>query len=436
MAANKFHLGWFIGHGFGVEAWNNRWGSAAGPDWTGGFYVDMCRAMERAGFDFALLEDTCMVSDVYGGTMEGALKHAVFAPKHDPVPLIPLMSQATKHLGVVATLSTSFYLPWPLARLCNTLDHVTQGRFGWNIVTSGEDLAAQNFGLDAAQDHDVRYEIADEFMEVVHKLWESWDADAVVLDRESGTYADYKKVRTIDHVGKYFKCRGPLNTVPSPQRKPVMIQAGGSPKGRDFAAQHADAIVTIARGVEGMKEYRDDVRARMEKFGRKPDDCKVLFCVEPILADTDEEAWRRHDEIITSEDFVMQRLIGSSSNTEVDFSQFDLDKPLPPVSTNGEQTSLKHLTDGGGTTKTLRELVQRLFSPVELVGTPETVAKQMDELMEEVGGDGFLLLRQGPRLTRRYVDEICDGLVPALQRRGVVRTSYTYDHFRDNLLEF
>ena len=181
-----------------------------------------------------------------------------------------------------------------------------------------------------------------------------WDADAVVLDRESGTYADYKKVRTIDHVGKYFTCRGPLNTVPSPQGKPVMIQAGGSPKGRDFAAQHADAIVTIARGVEGMKE----------------------------------------------------------------------------------QTSLKHLTDGGGTTKTLRELVQRLFSPVELVGTPENVAKQMDELMEEVGGDGFLLLRQGPRLTRRYVDEICDGLVPALQRRGVVRTSYTYDHFRDNLLEF
>jgi len=166
----RFHLGWFVN--FTVDAWNGPWASSNGPDWTGGFYIDMARALDRACFDYMILEDTCMVSDAYGGSFETSLKHAVFAPKHDPVPLVPLIAQATSRLGVVATMSTSFYPPFLLARLSATLDHICRGRFGWNIVTSGEDRAAQNFGMEKLTEHDLRYDIADEYVDLVCQLWD------------------------------------------------------------------------------------------------------------------------------------------------------------------------------------------------------------------------------------------------------------------------
>ena len=168
----RFHLGWFVN--FTVNAWNETWADNNGPDWTGGFYVDMARALERTCFDYMILEDTCMVSDAYGGSFETSLKHAVFAPKHDPMPLVPLLAQATSRLGVVGTMSTSFYPPFLLARLSATLDHICQGRFGWNIVTSGEDRAAQNFGMEQLTEHDLRYDIADEYVDLVCQLWDSW----------------------------------------------------------------------------------------------------------------------------------------------------------------------------------------------------------------------------------------------------------------------
>jgi FMN-dependent oxidoreductase (nitrilotriacetate monooxygenase family) len=432
MPAKQFHLGWFLN--FVADAWNDTWGSEGEP-WTGEFYIEMARDLERAGFDYMILEDKLMVSDAYGSSMEFDLKHGI-APKHDPAPLATLLADCTSRLGIVATMSSSFYPPWMLARLSSTIDHLARGRFGWNIVTSGEDRAAQNFGLEKLYEHDERYEMADEYLDLVCQLWDSWEPDAVVKDRERGVYVDYTKVHKIDFEGKYYKSRGPLNTVRSPQGRPVLVQAGASPKGRNFAAKYADSIIAVGTGAAQMKSYRDDIRTLMEGHGRKPDDCKVLFLVSPVVGDTDEEARAKKQRWTNDPYFIEYALAEISSITEIDFSQFDLDKPLPDVTTNGERGSLEHFVQKGSG-KTLRELVASgLSESVDLCGTPDTVADAMGEIMEEVGGDGFLITSPVMRLNRRYITEITDGLVPALQRRGLTRSDYTFDQFRDNLLEF
>ena len=252
MASKQLHLGWFMN--FTPGEWDHPL-ATGGSHWNGKFYVDMAQALERACFDYIMIEDTLMVSEAYGDSAEAALKHALQVPKHDPSPLAALISAATTRLGVVATLSTLAYPPFMLARLCCTLDHIAGGRFGWNIVTSGEDTAAQNFGMDKLPPREQRYEMADEYVDLVCKLFDSWDPDAVVMDHETRTYADHTKVRPIHFEGKYFKCRGPLNTVRSPQGRPAFVQAGGSPRGRAFAAKYADSIIATATGIDGMKEY-------------------------------------------------------------------------------------------------------------------------------------------------------------------------------------
>jgi FMN-dependent oxidoreductase (nitrilotriacetate monooxygenase family) len=435
----KFHLGWFMN--FIPPEWNTDDASPDVQNWPNGrFYVDMARSMERACFDLIMIEDTVMVADAYGGTMEGSLKHSAFAPKHDPLPLVVLIAANTSRMGVVATLSTSFYPPYLLARTCSTIDSIAEGRFGWNIVSSAEDRAAQNFGLEGLPEHDERYNVAEEYFEVVNQLWDSWEADAVVMDRDAHTYADYRKVHTIDFDGKYFKSRGPLNTVPSPQHRPTFLQAGASPKGRQFAAGAADTIIAVGTGIEGMKEYRDDIRARAQAAGRNPDDVKLLFVVSPTVAATEEEARAEVERLLSHPSYVEKSLVSISSNTEIDFKQFDLDEPLPAeLTTNGERGSLEYFMRGDGTAgpKTLRQLVlHRAKRGLELIGTPDQVAKKMGEAMEEVGGDGFLIAKPGWDLSRKYIDSICDGLVPALQRLGLTRTEYTKSTLRETLREF
>lgn len=436
MAAKKFHLGWFMN--FTADLWNGPFENGGTP-WNGGFYVEMAQAIERAGFDFIMVEDKLSVSEAYGGSAEMVLKHAVgMVPKHDPAPLAALMAAGTSNLGIVITLSTLGYPPFLLARLCATLDHIAGGRFGWNVVTSAEDAAAQNFGLDALPPRELRYDMADEYLEVCYKLWDSWQPDAVVMDRERGVYADHTKVKPIHHAGQFFKVRGPLNTAPMPQGKPVLLQAGGSPKGRDFAAKHADAIITLADGIEGMKEYRNDIRARARAHGRNPDEIKVLFLVIPTLAETREAAYAKRDQLSTSTAFVEQTLSLLSAITDIDFSAYDMDAPLPHLTTNGEQGSLdKFQQPGSG--KTLRQLVHEsaeFESSIPLCGSPATVADDMQAIMEEVGGDGFLITMHNQAVSRRHVLEVTEGLVPELQRRGLVRTHYSGRTLRDTLREF
>lgn len=429
----RFHLGWFCNFSSGV--WNHPFASPT-PPWDGRMYVEAAQAMERAGFDYIMLEDTLMVSEAYRGTAEATLKHALQAPKHDPLPLAAIIASATSHLGIVATMSTMAYPPFLLARLASTIDSLSGGRFGWNIVTSGEDAAAQNFGMDELPPREMRYDMADEYVEVVTKLFGSWQSDAVVMDRATGVFADHTKVSPIHHEGKYFKVRGPLNTVPSPQGRPVYVQAGGSPRGREFAARTADSIIATANGIAGMKWYRDDVRARAAAAGRNPDDIKVLFLVYPVLGETSAEAQAKHHRMTHQDSFIEAALASIGTVTDIDFSQFDLDAELPRLTTNGEQGSLDKFAQWGSG-KTLRQLAaERYESGLRLIGTPDEVADKMEAAMGEIGGDGFLISTPFQRLSRQTVVEITEGLVPALQRRGLVRTSYAHRLLRDTLLEF
>ena len=429
----RFHLGWFTN--FTPGEWNSSF-AVGGSHWDGRFYVDMAQAMERACFDYIMLEDTLMVSEAYRGTAEATLKYALMAPKHDPLPLAALISAATRNLGVIATMSTMAYPPFLLARLAATIDHIAGGRFGWNIVTSGEDAAAQNFGMDALPPREARYEMAEEYVDLVCRLFDSWEPDAVVMDRKRGIYADYKKVNPIHFEGKFFKCRGPLNTVCSPQGRPVFVQAGGSPRGRAFAAKVSDSIVATANGVAGMKQYRDDVRSRAVAAGRNPDDIKVLFLIYPILGETAEEARAKQRRMVSAPDFIEAVLATTGTITDIDFSQFDLDALLPHLTTNGEQGSLDKFQQWGSG-KTLRQLcAERFDTGFEVIGTPDQVADRLGEAMEAIGGDGFLISTPFQRVSRRFIVEICEGLVPALQRRGLVRQAYTGRTLRETLREF
>jgi FMN-dependent oxidoreductase (nitrilotriacetate monooxygenase family) len=334
-------------------------------------------------------------------------------------------------------LSVTEYPPFLLARLVSTLDHVSDGRAGWNIVTSSSDRAAQNYGHARQPDHDVRYDMADEFTDLVMQLWDSWEPDAIVSDVAGGQFADHAKVHTIDFEGRYFRCRGPLNNARSPQGQPVLVQAGGSPRGRDFAAKNADTIIASATDVDEVKAYRDEVRKRMEAHGRQPDDCKVLFLVSPTIDETAAGARERKDrELADALAHPETHLAGMGFITDIDFSVYDVDVPLGQLSkqihTNGHQSSLaRFLRDGEE--KTLREIATTPHG-FEPTGTPDQVANILEEAMEEVGGDGFLFYL--PEFNLRRVVEITDGVVPVLQQRGLVRSSYTFELFRDNLLEF
>jgi FMN-dependent oxidoreductase (nitrilotriacetate monooxygenase family) len=437
MADKRFHLGWFMN--FTPDEWREPFAQGGMP-WDGAFYIEMAKTLERACFDYIMIEDKLMVSETYGGSTEAGLRSAMMAPKHDPVPLAVAMGMATTRLGIVTTMSTLGYPPFLMARLSSTIDSLTKGRFGWNVVTSAENLAAQNFGLDQLPPRELRYEMADEYMEVMGKLFESWEEGAVVLDREGGTYVDHTKVHPIHHEGKFFKVRGPLNTVRSPQGRPVYVQAGASPRGRDFAAKHADSIVSVASGVASMKAFRADIRARAAALGRNPDDIKILFCVTPTLGETEEDAHAKQKRMLGSPHFIEDILISISAITDIDFSKYDLDKPLPGrLVTNGEQGSLDKFQNFGSN-KTLRELVVDgaggMVSSVELIGTPDQVAERMGEVMAEVGGDGFLITTPVLRVSRRYLIEVADGLVPALQKRGLARTGYSHETLRDNLRAF
>jgi FMN-dependent oxidoreductase (nitrilotriacetate monooxygenase family) len=430
-------MGWFLHYGFGVYGWNGMWSGNVQRDVARpGLFMEMATSLERAGFDYMMLEDSSVVPDIYGGSLEQSLKTGVV--RHDPIPLVSLLGAATSRLGIIATVSTSFYPPFLAARLFRTLDHLTDGRVGVNLVTSSPHAAAQNYGYEKHFEHDLRYEMADDWMRAVNALWDTWEPDALILDEESGVFADHTKVHYANYEGRFFKTRGPLNTVPSPQQHPVICQAGGSPAGRELAAKHADTIIAVGMGPEGMKEYRDDISARMIAHGRKPSDAKVLFLISPILGDTDEEARARRDRMRAAQVANLEgTLAGMSYSSGIDFSQFDLDQPLEDLTgkSNGHQSSVADLMKVNDGKKTLRQLAStwHRVESIELVGSPDTVASQMGEAMDYAGGDGFLV---ASAVTRRAVTDITDGLAPVLRRRGLIRSDYTYEHFRDNLLEF
>ena len=432
---DRIHLGWFL-DGFRVPAWNKLWSGSSSRDWpTGQFYVDMARDLERGCFDYFMLEDNNYVPDDYAGSFDAYLQYGQRAPKHDPVVLATLIAAATDRLGVIATIATQEISPYRLARLFSTLDHVSAGRIGWNIVTGSNHRAAQNFGFDAQPEHDERYDRADDFIAAAKSLWSSWEDDALRLDREQNIYVAGGKVHDVDYAGPYYKTRGPLNTLPGPQKEPVFVQAGISPRGIKFSSQHADSVIVTGSDPSTLKEIRERVRrSAVTEWGRDPNDIKVMFLTECHLGETDQDA---ADHLVRVKqdrmDNYSHHLSALASVTMTDFSKFDPDSPLPEgLTTNGHQGQLNDMITSG---KTLREISSgTLGNGLELVGSASTVAAQMDELTQEIGGDGFLITTLTP--TRRYVAEIVDGLVPELQHRGLVRDRYTHPTLRENLLGF
>ena len=432
-----FHLGWFL-QGSSVQAWGEPWTGSIGRDWrVPDLFIELTRSLERACFDYVLIEDSSYIGESYGSSRDVYLRNALSVPRQDPSVVASILTQVTSRIGIVPTFATFAYPPYLLARLMASLDQVSAGRAGWNMVTGSSDVAARNFGYDGLPEHDLRYDMADEYMQVVNGLWGSWEPGAILAGEDSGVFADPARVHSIDFEGRFYKSRGPLNSGPPVQTRPVIAQAGGSPRGRQFAALHADTIVAVAKGVDGMRAYRDDIRARAKAQGRNPVDIKVLFLVSPVIGETEAEAAGkkalRAEWAIKRMD---QRLAHFSKITNIDFAALDLDAPVGALTTNGHQASLEEfLKKAAG--RTLRQTMgdfETTVGSIELVGTPDSVATQMGEAMAAVGGDGFLFSL--PNVSRRVVAEIADGLVPALQKHGLVRRTYEHAMFRDNLLAF
>jgi FMN-dependent oxidoreductase (nitrilotriacetate monooxygenase family) len=436
VSGKPFHLAWFL-HGSSAQSWGQPWTGRIGDSWMyPELFLDMARALERACFDYILLEDSTAVSESLNGSSEVFLRRGIAVPRQDKAIVAALMTQVTSRIGIVPTFGTYAYHPYLLARQIATLDQVSGGRIGWNVVTGSSDLAAMNFGMDALPEHDKRYDMADEYIEACRGLWGAWDTDAVIADREGGVLIDPDKVRPYEFRGQHYRTRGPLNAGPCPQGQPVIAQAGGSSRGRRFAARHSETIVAQVKTVEAMKAYRDDVRRHMVEQGRDPDACKVMFTLDPILGETVEDAEQRNQRRLAwVRDNIEERLAGFAKVINVDFSKFDLDKPLPDdVTTNGHQQLLAdYRTYAAG--RSIRDTLSTYdLGLPELVGSPDSVAGQLAEIMEEVGGDGFLFSKKD--VTRRTLAEVEDGLVPALQARGLVRRGYEHTMFRDNLLSF
>lgn len=429
------HFGWFLGAGFGVQGWGDPT-YGIGYDWKQPtIYQDAARLFEGGGLDLFIIEDGVAVPDTYGGTAEVNLSNARFVPKHDPVPLVPYLLATTSKLGIVPTLSASFYEPFTAARLLATLQHFAGGRLGFNVVTSGSDLAAQNYGLDKQVEHDLRYDRADEWVDVVRKLWRSWDQDAVLEDTRNGVFADYTKVRPINHRGRFFQVRGPLNTVP-PSQEPVMVQAGASGRGRDFAGKNSDVVLALASTPERMREYRDSIREVAASHGRNPSDIKVLFVVNPIVtANAEETASVRTRRAQLTQAAIDEALQGVSYLSGVDFKTFDLDAPLPELTTNSNQGTLDNFLRSAPAGSTLREVLQARAKKdgLAIIGSADEVADRLGETAAIVGGDGFLFTGQ---VHPAHVHRTLDPLVPALRRRGLLRTELGDAGLRANLRDF
>lgn len=396
-------------------------------------WVELAKLLERGCFDALFLADVVGVYDVYRGNRVAALTQAAQAPANDPALLISAMAYATRHLGFAFTSSIQQYHPFIFARLVSTLDHLTKGRVAWNIVTSYLESGARSLGQPGLLPHDERYDMAEDYLELCYKLWEgSWQDDAVVKDRELGIYADPAKVRDIHHDGKYFSSHGCHLAEPSPQRTPVLYQAGGSPRGREFAARHAECVF-----VSGLNPARvgESIRATRElarRAGRNPEDILFFLYAKVITGDSEAAVQRKHDEFLNDVRYegALALLSGWAG---IDFSQYELDKPLEYVETNAVRTLMQAFIRPDSQHRwTLRELVKLVGlsggGPL-LMGTPEQLADTLQEWVR-VGVDGFNLAYM---VTPGSFVDFIEGVVPVLQKRGLMQTEYQEGTLREKL---
>jgi FMN-dependent oxidoreductase (nitrilotriacetate monooxygenase family) len=398
------------------------------------YYARIARTLEEGCFDLMFLADILAVPDRLHDSMDSQLRHgALGALRLDPMIVLASVIGATRRLGLAATVSTTYYPPFHIARSFATLDHLSAGRAAWNIVTSFQQAEAKNFGLEDHLSREARYDRADEFVEVCCKLWDSWGDDALVLDAEAPLFADPAKVRRVDHEGRYFKVRGPLNVSRGPQGRPVFVQAGASDRGRDFAAHWAEVIFITPPSIEAAKSARADLRARAEKFGRDPDSIKVLPGVCPVVAETRAIATERRAMLAELSE-AEAGLSTLAYHLDVDLSTFPQDQVLPEMDVSGVQGHYKEVAEM--TRKTgmpLRQLGKQYGSGRHekgFTGTATDIVDTMAEWHDAGACDGFMF--QVP-FAPGGVEDIVRLIIPELQRRGRFRTAYEADTLRGHL---
>ncbi|WP_228210460.1 LLM class flavin-dependent oxidoreductase, partial [Acinetobacter baumannii] len=384
------------------------------------YWTDLAQILERGFFDGIFIADVLGIYDVYHQSAEHALTGAVQVPVNDPLQIVPAMAAVTKHLGFGVTTSISFEHPYPFARRISTLDHLTKGRVGWNIVTSYLESGSKNLGLKTQVNHDNRYDIADEYLEVLYKLWEgSWEEGSVLRDRESGIFADHKKVHPIQHEGKYFTVPGIHICEPSPQRTPVLYQAGASSRGQKFASQNAECVFIAAPSKIATKKVVQGIRQKLVQEGRDPYSVKIYALLSIVTDETDAKAQAKFKEYQSygSYDGALTLLSGWSG---VDFSQYQPTDKVEYIQTNAIQSLLDSYVNADPERVWTIEEIANWNSlggngPV-LVGSAETVSDALQQWVEDTDVDGFNLAYI---LAHQTFADVVEFIVPELQKRGV-----------------
>lgn len=399
--------------------------------------VDIARRAEDGKLDAIFFADALTVPTV--DLIEAGARNAGQMQRHaaglEPTTLLPALATATRRLGLIATATTTYNEPYHIARRFASIDHISDGRAGWNLVTSQTESEAQNFGFDEHLAHDDRYDRASEFFDVVTGLWDSWDDGELSEDKDTAEYFDASRVHVLNHVGKHFRVRGPLNVVRAPQGRPVIVQAGASGPGKALAARIADCVFTAQSDIDEAKAFHDELKSMVAANGRDPDQVRIMPGLMPIIGETDEDAERIADELRAgiTDDAALRSLHRISGG--LDLREFPLDGPLPELpETNGAQARQKMLIDMARKHDLTLIQAARRFAEGQahlvITGSAATIADRMEEWFRAGACDGFNLM---PTYFPDGLDDIIDRLVPELQSRGLFRTEYEGATLRENL---
>jgi FMN-dependent oxidoreductase (nitrilotriacetate monooxygenase family) len=421
----KLKLGAII-HGVGgnISAWRHP-EVPADASVSFPFYAQAARKAEEGLFDLVFIADGLYIT-------EKSIPH--FLNRFEPITILSALAAVTSKIGLVGTVSTTYSEPFTVARQFASLDMISGGRAGWNVVTSPLEGSARNYGRKEHPTHDERYQIAEEYLQVTKGLWDSWEDDAFVRDKASGVFFDPAKMHRLNHKGRYFSVEGPLNIARSKQGQPVIFQAGSSESGKNLAAKEADAVFTGHEQLKDAKAFYRDVKDRAAAYGRSRDDIVIMPGISPIVGSTEEEAERKYEEIagLVSIDKALDYL--GRFFDHHDFSQYPLDEPFPDLGDLGNNTFRSNTERIKQTAKeqglTLRQVALRSATPRgEFIGTPEKIANLIQQWYEEEAADGFIIHSTLPSGLTDFVEQV----VPILQRRGIYRTAYESDTLRGNL---
>ncbi len=394
------------------------------------YWTELAQLLERGLFDGLFIADIVGVYDIYQDSVDVTLKESIQLPVNDPLLLVSAMAAVTRHLGFGLTANLTYEAPYLFARRLSTLDHLTRGRVGWNIVTGYLDSAAKAMGLTQQVEHDRRYDQADEYLEVLYKLWEgSWEDDAVVKDRERRIYAQPEKVHKVQHEGEFYRVQGYHLCEPSPQRTPLLFQAGSSARGLQFAGQHAECVFISGQNKQATRAQVDKVRDAARAAGRDPQAVKVFMGITVIVAATQAQAWAKHDEYLSYAS-AEAGVAHFAASTAIDFARYELDEPIQYVKGNAIESATKTLQNNDWTRRKLLDQHALGGRYITLVGDPEQVADELEAWIAETGLDGFNLTRTVT--PESYVDFI-DLVIPVLQARGSYKTAYAQGTLREKV---